>query len=299
MPPYWQLTVPLPESISEGLTNFVWELGALGVVEDEVLRAFFPPDAIPGSLDARVREYLDGLRALGYAVNDVAPVVTPVADQAWAEAWKEHFRPVEVGSRLLVAPPWNTPATPRLMIVIEPGRAFGTGHHGSTAGCMVLLERLCERPRDGRAPGRTGRLLPCPIQRALDLGTGSGILAIAAARLGILEVLAVDTDPDAIAAAVANATRNGVPDRVHCAILDAEAVRASAFPLVIANLLAQAHLRLAARYRAMVAPHGALILGGILEGEASELVGALEASGFRERERRVLDGWASLLLRRV
>ncbi len=99
--------------------------------------------------------------------------------------------------------------------------------------------------------------------------------------------------------AVANATRNGVPDRVHCAILDAEAVRASAFPLVIANLLAQAHLRLAARYRAMVAPHGALILGGILEGEASELVGALEASGFRERERRVLDGWASLLLRRV
>ncbi len=303
-PPYWQLTVPVSESISEGLTNFVWELGALGVVEDAVLRAFFPPDVAPQTLRARVRQYLDGLRALGFPVDDAPPAVMPVADEAWAEGWKEHFRPIEIGARLLVAPPWNIPATARLTIVIEPGRAFGTGHHGSTAGCLVLIDRLTGREQ---------------IERALDLGTGSGILAIAAARLGVGDVLAVDNDPDAIAAAVANAARNGVPDRVRCAIADAEAAgdlpfydspsgrgcargsarrRQERFPLVVANLLAPAHLRLAVRYAALVAPGGALLLGGILDREADGVAAALRAAGFHERERVIHDEWTSLLLHR-
>lgn len=282
-PPYWQLTVPVSEQISEGLTNFVWELGALGVVEDEILRAFFPPDAAPALLDARVREYLDGLRALGYPVGDRPPEVTSLLDQAWAEAWKEHFRPIEVGDRLLVAPPWDIPATPRLVVVIEPGRAFGTGHHGTTAGCLALLERRCA----------------APVDRALDLGTGSGILAIAAARLGVRCVLAVDSDPDAVAAAVANAARNGVPDRVRCAVADASAPLPGPFPLVFANLLAPAHLRLAGRYRDLLAPGGALVLGGILPGEAAGVERALAAAGFEPAERVHFDGWASVAFRRA
>ena len=338
--PFWQLTVPVTAPISEGLTNLVWELGALGVVEDEVLRAFFPPDAAPRALRARVRRYLDGLRALGYAVADVAPTVLPVVEEAWAEAWKAHFRPIEVGRRLLVAPPWDTPATPRLTLVIEPGRAFGTGHHGSTSGCLVLLERLCEAPPAARAgqdrpaspPGRerprsprgrssaqaarpgptagrrageseTGGGLrgprPEPIARALDLGTGSGILAIAAARLGVPEVLAVDTDPDAIVAAIANAARNGVPDRVRCAVADAAELAAGGFPLVLANLLAAAHLALGARYRRLLSPGGTLILGGILEHEAGAVAGALAAAGLVPHDREMVDGWASLALRRL
>lgn len=280
-PPYWQLSVPVSEPISEGLANLVWELGALGVVEDGLLRAFFPPDAVPRELDARVRAYLDGLRALGYPVEDVPPTVGPLEDEAWAEAWKAHFRPIEIGARLLVAPPWDVPASSRLTIVIEPGRAFGTGHHGSTAGCLALIERLAAR---------------APLDRALDVGTGSGILAIAAARLGAREVLAVDTDPDAIAAAAANTERNGVPDRVRCAVADADAVRVPAFPLLLANLLAPAHRRLAARYAELVAPGGALIAGGILAREADEVAAALAAAGFRTREREVQGEWASLWL---
>ena len=342
--PFWQLTVPVTAPISEGLTNLVWELGALGVVEDEVLRAFFPPYVAPRALRARVRRYLDGLRALGYAVADVAPTVLPVVEEAWAEAWKAHFRPIEVGRRLLVAPPWDTPATPRLTLVIEPGRAFGTGHHGSTSGCLVLLERLCEAPAAARAgqgrpapddaqpPGeprpRSPRGRSCtvasrpgpseasragesetgagprephpdPIARALDLGTGSGILAIAAARLGVPEVLAVDTDPDAIVAAIANAARNGVPDRVRCAVADAAELAAGGFPLVLANLLAAAHLTLGARYRRLLCPGGTLILGGILEHEAGAVAGALALAGLVPHDREMVDGWASLALRRL
>ncbi len=334
--PFWQLTVPVTAPISEGLTNLVWELGALGVVEDEVLRAFFPPDVAPRALRARVRRYLDGLRALGYAVADVLPTVLPVVEEAWAEAWKAHFRPIEVGRRLLVAPPWDTPATPRLTLVIEPGRAFGTGHHGSTSGCLVLLERLCEAPPAARAgqdrpappPGqarpRSPRGRSCtrpglgagsradesetgggprgphgPIARALDLGTGSGILAIAAARLGVPEVLAVDTDPDAIVAAIANAARNGVPDRVRCAVADAAELAAGGFPLVLANLLAAAHLALGARYRRLLCAGGTLILGGILDHEAGAVAGALATAGLVLRDREMVDGWASLALRRL
>jgi ribosomal protein L11 methyltransferase len=313
--------------ISEGLTNLVWELGALGVVEDEVLRAFFPPGAEPHTLRAGVRQYLDGLRALGYAVPDVAPTVAPLVTEPWAEAWKAHFRPIEVGQRLLVAPPWNIPPTRRLTLVIEPGRAFGTGHHGSTAGCLVLLERLCDagppgaagrRGRSARKPEPAGRqglrdssrperpraASPAavaraePIGPALDLGTGSGILAIAAARLGVPEVLAVDNDPDAIAAAIANAARNGVPDRVRCAVADAAEFAARGFPLVLANLLATAHLALRTCYWRLLRPGGTLILGGILEPETPTVVDALTAAGFVEHDRQLTDGWTSLALRR-
>jgi ribosomal protein L11 methyltransferase len=326
--PFWQLTVPVTAPISEGLTNLVWELGALGVVEDEVLHAFFPPDVAPRALRARVRRYLDALRALGYAVADVLPTVFPVVEEAWAEAWKAHFRPIEVGRRLLVAPPWDTPSTPRLTLVIEPGRAFGTGHHGSTSGCLVLLERLCEAPPPGQPRPRSPRGRSCtlasrpgpsagsgagesetgggphgshpePIARALDLGTGSGILAIAAARLGVPEVLAVDTDPDAIVAAIANAARNGVPDRVRCAVADAAELAAGGFPLVLANLLAAAHLTLGARYRRLLCPGGTLILGGILEHEAGAVAGALADAGLVPHDREMVDGWASLALRRL
>jgi len=138
----------------------------------------------PATLETRVRDYLASLAALGLATA-AAPTITPLADHNWAEAWREHFRPLLVGRRLLVAPPWDVPRTSeRVVLVIEPGRAFGTGHHGSTAGCLTLLERVLERERPSAA---------------IDLGTGSKILAIATARLSVPVVLTVDDDPDAIA----------------------------------------------------------------------------------------------------
>src|SRR5688500_14980520 len=135
---------------SEALTNFLWEQGALGVVEEQpagrppTLRAFFPDTTEPTALDARVRDYVGSLGALGLALPS-APTITELADRNWAEAWREHFRPLAVGHRLLVAPPWDVPPTSnRIVLVIEPGRAFGTGHHGSTAGCLGLLERALD-----------------------------------------------------------------------------------------------------------------------------------------------------------
>lgn len=285
---YWELTVGAPGDLSEGLTNLAWELGALGVVEEEEpgrgarLRAFFPETVAAGALEESVRRYLDGLRALGFApAADVR--VAALADENWADAWRVHFKPRAVGRRLVIAPPWDLPApNGRIVIEIEPGRAFGTGHHGTTAGCLEALEAAIERD---------------PPSRMLDLGTGSGILAIAAARLGVASVLAVDDDPDAVACAMANAARNHVSDRVRCALADAATLREPRAPLVVANLLSAAHRRLAAQYLRSLTPGGTLLLGGILDAEAADLSGALADHGLIHRASRSMEGWTTLELR--
>ena len=111
---YWELSVPVGPEVSEGLTNFAWELGALGVVEEEEpdkpsrLRAFFPKTELAAALEERVRAYLAGVRALGFETPG-GPSVVALADEDWAEAWRAHFRPVAVGRSLLVAPPWERP----------------------------------------------------------------------------------------------------------------------------------------------------------------------------------------------
>ena len=282
---YWELTVGAPGDLSEGLTNLAWELGALGVVEEEEpgrgarLRAFFPETVAASALEESVRRYLDGLRALGFApAADVR--VAALADENWADAWRVHFKPRAVGRRLVIAPPWDLPApNGRIVIEIEPGRAFGTGHHGTTAGCLEALEAAIERD---------------PPSRMLDLGTGSGILAIAAARLGVPHVDAVDSDPDAVASAVANVERNALADRVRCALADAATVEVPAAPLVVANLLAAAHRALAPRYRRLVVPGGVIVLGGLLDAEADDVAAALATHGFVRVEARSVEGWTSL-----
>lgn len=299
-PRYWELTLTAPPGACEGLTNFLWETGALGVVEEErpgeppELRAFFPETAAPAILTERVTAYADGLAALGFGAIG-RPRVVALEDGGWAEAWREFFRPVTVGRRFVVAPPWETldltahggqmsRAGGRIVLVIEPGRAFGTGHHGSTAGCLEAIERACARD------------VP---PRALDLGTGSGILAIALAKLGVERVLAVDEDPDAIAAAIANAERNDVAARIACRIDDAATLDAPPAPLVVANLITAVHLRLAHRYAARVAPGGTLILGGTLDAHAAEVERIVAAQGFTPLGTVSREGWSTHMLVRI
>jgi ribosomal protein L11 methyltransferase len=286
---FWQLTVPSSHDTSEGLTNFLWEQGALGVVEEESpaapprLRAFFPDSASSTALVSSTRSYVADLAALGFTAAPGDVEISPLLEEAWASAWQQSFPPRAVGRRLWVRPPWETADAPgRVSVVIEPGRAFGTGHHGSTEGCLALLDRAVG---DAAPP------------RALDIGIGTGILAVAAIKLGVASVIGLDVDPDAVAAARVNASRNGCADRIEVRMEEPESLRdALPFPLVLANLLAHTHLALSSQYMRLVAPGGALILGGILEHEDSGVVTALVTAGFALRETLVIEGWSSLLL---
>lgn len=299
---YWALAVPLGAAglardvAGEALANFLWETGATGVVEEGDaagalgLRAFFPPGADPAELSGRVGAYLEELRGLGIPVGAGPVEVRRLPEEAWAEAWRAHFRPMLVGRRLLVCPPWEAPAVPptgpagpRVLVVIEPGRAFGTGSHATTRGCLELLERALDA---------------APAARVLDVGTGSGILAIAAARLGAPQVRAVDLDPDAVAAAAGNVERNGVGDRVEVELRGLDAVGVGAADLVLANLLGATLVASASALGRGGAPCSRLITGGLLAHEAPAVVGAFVTEGFALVETVEQEGWATLLLAR-
>ena len=287
---FWQLTVPSSPDTSEGLTNFLWELGALGVVEEESpltpprLRAFFPDSASSTALVSSTQRYVAGLHALGFPAASGEIEIAPLLEEAWASAWQQSFPPHGVGRRLWITPPWEERDAPgRVSVIIEPGRAFGTGHHGSTEGCLALLD-LVVGPR--------------PAARALDIGIGTGILAIAAIKLGVERVVGLDVDPDAIAAARTNAARNGCVEQIEFHLDGPETLRSdvSPFPLILANLLTHTHLAFICHYARLAAPGSALILGGMLEAEDSSVIAALEPAGFWLRERVVRDGWSALLL---
>jgi ribosomal protein L11 methyltransferase len=284
---FWQLTLPASGDCSDALTNFLWEQGALGVVEEEVpgappsLRAFFAESVSSTRLLAAVQDYQASLRSLGFPVDSHGTEIAPLLDESWASAWQQSFPAREVGRRLLVLPPWleETPrgdGADRLAVIIEPGRAFGTGHHGTTEGCLALLEAA---------------LTATPVEAVLDIGTGTGILAIAALKLGAISVVAIDVDPDAVAAARLNAARNGCPG-LTVRLGEPQAVR-DRFPLVLANLLTHTHLALASEYARLVAPGGSLVLGGMLDHEDERVTEALAGAGFTSRLRVALDGWAS------
>ena len=182
-----------------------------------------------------------------------------------------------LGDALVVRPPWTPPATdPALDVVIDPGQAFGTGAHATTRGCLELLLDLE------------------PAGPLLDVGCGSGVLAIAAAKLGWGPVLAVDHDPLAVAATEANAAANGVT--LEARRLDVRAEPLPGAPTVLANLLRPLLLAVAGR---MASPPDRLVAGGLLTTEAEEIAAAFERWRLVEAARRERDGWASLLLERA
>lgn len=291
-PDYWSLAVLLDPEAADAVANFLSESGALGVVEEGAgapvrLRAFFPPGSDADAAGRRLADYLGELRALAVAVGPGTVEVSRVPGEAWAEAWRAHFRPLPVGRRLLVCPPWDVPPDgadgARIRVLIEPGRAFGTGSHATTRACLELLERDLARE---------------PSARAVDVGTGSGILAIAAARLGVRAVTALDVDPDAVAAARANAARNGVGDRVRVELARLEEWPGPPAGLVLANLLGRALVSLAPVLARCVAAPGRLIAGGLLVHETPMVVAAFVPEGFALVEIVEHEGWAGLRLAR-
>ena len=210
--------------------------------------------------------------AAGDALVEV--VTTEVADD-WPDRWRAFHRPVDVGGRVHVRPPWSPPPPPgRVDVVIDPGQAFGTGAHATTRLC---LELLLDVPPDG------------PFA---DLGCGSGVLAIAAARLGFAPVVASDHDPAAVAATVQNAAANGAVVAVHRADLRRDPVPSA--PVIAANLIGPLLIELAPRLAA--AASGTLIVSGLLATEAEAVTAAFAAAGLVPRERREDGEWAALSL---
>jgi ribosomal protein L11 methyltransferase len=194
----------------------------------------------------------------------------------------DRFEPLPVGRRLLIVPPWNADvAARRLKLVINPGQAFGTGHHPTTYGALATIERLCATRR---------------FQQALDVGTGSGVLAIAMRLMGVAEVSAIDIDGLALENARANAGLNSLNGKIRFAITPVARLRRR-FDLIAANILSSTLIGMASALTSLLARGGCLVLGGILNREAAAVLGAYRPSLRRLSVRRDR-GWSTLVLAR-
>lgn len=224
--------------------------------------AWIPDDAdAPDAID-RTREALGHLRAF-----DLRPMselsVTTTDDAAWTTAWREGYEPIRVG-RLTIVPSWlEPPKGSDLVIRLDPGMAFGTGLHPTTRACLELLQTIEPMP-----------------STVLDVGTGSGILSLAALRLGARRATGYDTDPLAIEASTANAKANGLGHRFEAQRGTLPETTDEGFRLVVANLVAAVLIELAPRLASHTSPGGTLIASGIIEDRSDEVEAALGRAAF-------------------
>jgi ribosomal protein L11 methyltransferase len=204
-----------------------------------------------------------------------------IADD-WAERWRAFHRPLVLGDRLTVRPPWEPPGDTELDVAIDPGQAFGTGAHATTRLCLELMLEWRMRSDPSAHP---------PAQSLVDVGSGSGVLAIAAAKLGFAPVLALDYDPAAVTATQENARRNGV--RVEARRLDLRSEQVPEADLAVANVLAGPLIAWSGTQERF-APR--LILSGILTSEADRVAAAFAQRGLAPTRRRERGEWTALAL---
>jgi ribosomal protein L11 methyltransferase len=270
-----RLAVRVARADAETVLAELLELAPGGLEEREVgadaveYVLYGAPGELPALPDVRA--------AAGDALVDVSTSEIP---DDWSERWKAYHRPVDVSwrfRRLRVRPPWEPPAGDAIDLVVDPGQAFGTGAHPTTRLCLELL--LEREPGGGMA----------------DWGCGSGVLAIAAARLGYDPVLACDFDLAAVDATRENAAANGVPG-IEVARVDLRSEEGPWAPLVVANLVRPLLLEVAALIKR---PPETLIASGLLREEAGEVAAAFEPHGLRETGRRDGGEWSALLLSRA
>jgi len=255
-----------------------------GTSLDEVnVRAYLPVDEKLEETRQRLEEalwYLGSIQSLPEAV------FTPIAEQNWMEAWKEHYKPIPVGEKLIIVPAWlESPDPSRIPIRIDPGMAFGTGTHPTTQLCLELLEKYLQ-----------------PGMDVIDIGCGSGILSIGALKLGAGRALALDVDQTAVDATRENADANAIKTGLLVGFGSLDELLANQFeyqqaPLVLANILANILIRLfEGGMGRLVSRDGVLILSGILEEQAENVMQVAARHGFKLIEKRQIGDWVALVV---
>lgn len=279
--PYVHVEAPLAES--EELSTLLFELGALGVEERDATTLDKP--LTPGAevmLVASFETEADAHEALEVLAELEPPRpgrLEFVVGDAWRDAWRAHFKPTRIGARLVVRPSWEPfEATPSdVVLTIDPGRAFGTGTHETTR--LVLTEI------DARVHGG---------ETVLDVGAGTGILAVAALLFGAASARCIDNDADTVGVVVETAERNEVAARLEANTTPVEDLTGT-YDLVLANIEARVLIPLADALTARVAPGGTLVLSGILVGQEDDVLAAYPT--LRCEARPVMGEWAALVLR--
>ncbi len=299
-----EVSVEVDGEAAEAVADLFARYGHQGVAIEQ---AGFPlevwPDEIPPATRLLVRAYFpdDGraedarqkLREAVYYLGRLYPIPEPqfrvVREEDWANAWKAHYHPLRLGQRLYIRPAWTKVPDRQpddVVLVMDPGMAFGTGTHPTTQLCLIALEDAV-----------AGR----PALDVLDLGAGSGILGIAALKLGARHVLALDTDPIAVSATLENAERNEVADRLTAQVGSLETLQSTArhFDLALVNILAKVIIAMCDQGLGRVLrPGGVGLFSGIIAEQADEVEAALRRTGLEPVSRRSQGDWVVIEARK-
>lgn len=285
-----QVSVTVKNETAEAVAEVLSRYAPRGVVIEAgpdgwnagpvIVRAYLPAD---DRLRANKRSVEEALWHLGQIQPIPAPTFHPIAEEDWAKAWKKQLKVLHIGQRIVIQPSWldYTPAPGEIIIRLDPGMAFGTGLHPTTQMCLTSLEELVN-----------------PGTHVLDLGAGSGILAIAAAKLGAGYVLAVDTDPIAVKTARDNVATNEVQETVKLARGSLTNVTED-YDLVVVNILAKVIVEMAQQGLAKrVRPGGTLIAAGIIADQKPQVIAAMERAGLTLIGQQLIDDWVCLTAER-
>ena len=271
-----EVSCTVPAAMVDEVAEFLIGLSGSGVSIDNLFLDTFSLDTVQESEQKTVKAYLPADADLTAKVDTITaflakhgpafpyftflqPTISLLREEDWANNWKQYFKPARIGKRLVIKPTWETfnPAPGDLIIELDPGMAFGTGTHATTRLCLEALEQIFFH--EGAWANRQGRT-PAKV---LDVGTGSGILAIAAAKLGGARIVGLDIDPRAVEVARENVQLNGAADRVELGTTPLTEVNGQ-FDVVLANILAEELVRLATPLIDRLVPGGTLVLSGIL-----------------------------------
>jgi ribosomal protein L11 methyltransferase len=292
---WFEVTAHVPPAEVEAVSELMRAVSPGGITVEEPLDILGPEMGFrirPGE-PVLVRAYLpsselgavlvDDLRQAMVAFPHVELLAKPIYEQDWAVSWREFFGVVDTGGRVVIVPTWieHEPLPGQLVIRLDPGQAFGTGHHETTRLCLLALEVLVRPGID-----------------VLDVGTGSGVLAIAAILLGAGAVTAIDIDPIAADVARANCEANGIGPEVAISAGTLTTAHSHKYDLAVANISTDANVRLAPAFAAAVSPGGSLVLSGILSPDARRVEAAMSAGGFRLTTMRHERDWCLLEFRR-
>ncbi len=290
------LHLTVPETAVDGLTGLCWLLSPRGVLLEDAFT--LGSDALPVG-QTRMTLYVppeEAEKAQALLTSECAAAgisahlsQEPLPHEDWNRVWKLHYKPFNLGRRLRIEPAWlvEPEQVGQIRLIVDPGLAFGTGTHETTRLCLQAVEHW--------ADGQTADLSQIAM---LDVGTGSGVLAILAVRLGVGRAVGTEIERDAVASAQRNVELNGVADRLTLHHTGDPRDVAGKFPLVVANILSSVLLPMAPNLARKVAPRGTLILSGLLARELPTVTEAYQRHGLEPVTNVTENGWAALTLRR-
>ncbi|MDD5723715.1 MAG: 50S ribosomal protein L11 methyltransferase [Syntrophales bacterium] len=270
-----EITILTPPELVEALSNFLEEMGTGGVFQEvavqdsfnsptvctqETVQSYLPWSRTVKKQTDRITAYIDSLSSLFPKLEKPSLSTKTIADPDWGEQWKKYFKPLRVSDNIVIKPTWErySPAGSDIIVDIDPGMAFGTGQHSSTMMCIVAIEDILLK--DGSREERT----------VLDVGTGTGILAICASKLGVRAVTGIDIDPKAVEIAGKNIVINGVEDRVEIMNRDITMFNGS-FDMIVANLISGVLIQLNKHLISLTKAGGYIIASGITEHDAKDV----------------------------